>query len=167
MPKGLAYAMASHAVEVEVDPKTARVRINRYIVVNDCGRAVNPMMVEGQIMGGVAHGIGNALYEWMGYDENAQPVTTNFGEYLLVTAPEVPRIEVKLLEYPSTLNPIGVKGVGEAGTVPAAAAIVSAIENALAPFGITIGETPILPSRLFELLAPYRQQSGTTNARPQ
>jgi carbon-monoxide dehydrogenase large subunit len=164
MPKGLAYAMASHAVEVEVDPRTARVRINRYIVVNDCGRAVNPMMVEGQILGGVAHGIGNALYEWMGYDENAQPVTTNFGEYLLVTAPEVPRIDVKLLEYPSTLNPIGVKGVGEAGTVPAAAAIVSAVENALTPFGVSIGETPILPSRLFELLAPYRQQSSASGA---
>lgn len=160
MPEGLAYAMATHAVEVEVDPLTARVRILRYIVANDCGRAVNPMMVEGQIVGGAAHGIGNALYEWMGYDENAQPITTNFGEYLMVTAPEVPRIEVKILEYPSMLNPIGVKGVGEAGCVPAAAAILSAVENALEPFGIIVGETPMLPSRLFDLLSERQGLAG-------
>ena len=145
--------MATHAVEVDVDPMTAGVRIARYIVVNDVGRAVNPMMVEGQIVGGAAHGIGNALYEWMGFDDNAQPTTTNYGEYLLVTATELPRIEVKILEYPSKLNPLGVKGVGEAGCVPAAAAIVSAVENALEPFGISIGEAPILPNRLYELIS--------------
>ncbi|MEW6454996.1 MAG: xanthine dehydrogenase family protein molybdopterin-binding subunit [Pseudomonadota bacterium] len=151
--KSLTYAMATHAVEVEVDPLTAHVQICRYIVANDCGRAVNPMMVEGQIVGGAAHGIGNALYEWMGFDDNAQPITTNFGEYLLLTATELPRIEVKMLEFPSTLNPLGVKGVGEAGCVPAAAAIISAIENALEPFGVVVGETPLLPSRLFDLLS--------------
>jgi len=163
MPSGLAYAMASHAVEVEVDPDTAHVRILRYIVVNDCGRAVNPMMVEGQIVGGTVHGIGNALYELMGFDQNAQPITTNFGEYTLVTAPEVPRIEVRILEYPSTLNPIGVKGVGEAGCVPAAAAILSAVENALEPFGAVISETPMLPLQLFDLIAsvPERAVTGT------
>jgi carbon-monoxide dehydrogenase large subunit len=153
MPNGLAYAMATHAVEVDVDPLTARVRILRYIVVNDCGRAVNPMMVEGQIVGGAVHGIGNALFEWMGFDDNAQPITTNFGEYHLVTATEIPRIEVKLLEFPSTLNPLGIKGVGEAGCVPAAAAVVSAVENALEPFGIVVEEAPLLPSRLFDLLS--------------
>lgn len=153
MSHGLTYAMATHAVEVEVDPRTAAVRIVRYVVVNDCGRAVNPMLVEGQIVGGTAHGIGNALYEWMGFDDNAQPITTNFGEYLLVTATELPRIEVKILEFASKLNPIGVKGVGEAGCVPAAAAIVSAVENALEPFGVVVGEAPLLPCRLFELLS--------------
>ena len=96
----------------------------------------------------------------MGYDENAQPITTNFGEYLMVTAPEVPRIEVKILEYPSMLNPIGVKGVGEAGCVPAAAAILSAVENALEPFGIIVGETPMLSSRLFDLLSERQGQAG-------
>lgn len=156
MPDGLTYAMASHAVEVEVDVATAHVKILRYVVVNDCGRAVNPMMVEGQIVGGVAHGIGNALYEWMGYDDQAQPITTNFGEYLLVTAPEMPRVEVKLLEYPSILNPLGVKGVGEAGCVAAAAAILSAVENALAALGVTISETPMPPSTLFELIRDAR-----------
>lgn len=152
MPDGLTYAMGCHAVEVEVNAATCAVKINRYIVVNDCGRAVNPRIVEGQIRGGVAHGIGNALYEWMGYDETGQPTTTNLGEYLLVTAPEVPRIEIKLLEYPSLLNPLGVKGVGEAGCVPAAATILSAVENALSPHGVIVSETPLVPTRVFELM---------------
>ena len=148
--------MASHAVEVEVDPQTAHVKINRYIVVGDCGKAVNPMMVEGQIAGGAVHGIGNALFEWMGYDKSAQPITTNFGEYLLVTAPEVPPIEVRIFEFPSRSTPSGVKGVGEAGCVPAAAAVISAVENALEPFDIVIKETPLLPARLFQLLLGSR-----------
>lgn len=152
MPKGLTYALGCHAVEVEVDPATCGVRILRYVAVNDCGRAVNPRLVEGQIVGGVAHGIGNALYEWMQYDETGQPTTTNLGEYLLVTAPEVPRIEVTLLEYPSALNPIGVKGVGEAGCVPAAPAILSAVEDALSPFGAVVAQTPLTPARMFDLI---------------
>ncbi len=155
MPDALTYGMATHAVEVEVDPATAAVRVLRYVVANDCGRAVNPMIVEGQIVGGVAHGIGNALFEWVGYDADAQPITTNFGEYLLATAPELPHIEVALLEFPSPLNPLGVKGVGEAGCIPAAAAIVAAVEHALEPFAIRIDETPILPSRLFALLGGH------------
>ena len=96
------------------------------------------MIVEGQIVGGVAHGIGNALFEWMGYDDGAQPITTTFADYLMPGATEVPRIEVKLAEFPSPLNPLGVKGVGESGCVPAAGAIISAVENALAPFGVRI-----------------------------
>src|SRR5579864_285291 len=138
LPSALTYGMGCHAVEVEVDVETGAVKIRKYVVVNDSGRVVNPMIVEGQLVGGVAHAIGNTLFEWMGYNEAAQPVTTTFAEYLLPTAPEVPRIDVKLVEYPSPLNPLGVKGVGEAGCVPAAAAIVSAIENALAPFRVRI-----------------------------
>jgi carbon-monoxide dehydrogenase large subunit len=94
----------------------------------------------------------------MGYDEAAQPVTTTFADYLLPSATEVPRIELKLAEFPSPLNPLGVKGVGESGCVPAAAAIVSAIENALAPFGVRISEYPVTPARLFALLASCRRQ---------
>jgi carbon-monoxide dehydrogenase large subunit len=160
VPDALTYGMATHAVEVEVDPATAAVRVLRYVVANDCGRAVNPMIVEGQIVGGVAHGIGNALLEWVGYDADAQPITTNFAEYLLPTAPDLPRIEVTLLEFPSPLNPLGVKGVGEAGCIPAAAAIVAAVENALAPFGIRVDETPILPARLFALLGRLTEAAG-------
>ncbi len=127
-------------------------RILRYVVVNDSGRLINPMIVEGQIVGGVAHGIGNALLEWMGYDDQAQPITTTFADYLLPGATDVPNIELTLVEYPSPLNPLGVKGVGESGCVPAAGAIISAIENALSPFGVRIEEYPVTPSRLFKLL---------------
>jgi carbon-monoxide dehydrogenase large subunit len=158
MPTSLTYGLGSHAVELEVDIETARIRLLNYVVVADCGRAVNPMIVEGQLVGGAAHGIGNAIFEWMGYDENAQPITTTFGEYLLATAPEMPPIAVRLLEFPSPLNPLGVKGVGEAGCVPAAAAIVSAIEHALAPFKLRLDETPILPARLFALIMAARQE---------
>ena len=105
--------MGCHAVEVEVDIETGRVRILRYVVVNDAGRLINPMIVAGQLVGGTAHGIGNALYEWMGYDDDAQPLTTTFAEYLLATATEMPKIELRYLESPSPLNPLGVKGVGE------------------------------------------------------
>jgi carbon-monoxide dehydrogenase large subunit len=128
------------------------VRILRYVVVNDSGRAINPMIVEGQVVGGAVHGIGNALYEWRGYDAGAQPVTTTFADYLLTSATEAPPVEVVLAEYPSPLNPLGVKGVGEAGCVPAAAAIVSAVEHALAPFGVRIEEYPITPARLVAMM---------------
>lgn len=156
MPAGLAYSNASHCAEVEVDVGIGSVRIKRYVVVSDCGRLINPMIVEGQIVGGVVHGIGNALLERMAYDENAQPLTTNFGEYLLPTATELPRIEVITHISPSPLNPLGVKGVGECGVIPAAAAIMSAIENALEPFGVRITETPLFPERLLELIEAGR-----------
>jgi carbon-monoxide dehydrogenase large subunit len=152
MPSALTYGGGCHAVEVEVDIDTCGVTILRYVVVNDSGRLINPMIVEGQIVGGVAHGIGNALFEWMGYDDAAQPLTTTFADYLLPGAIDVPTIEVKLVEFPSPLNPLGVKGVGEAGCVPAAGAIVSAIEHALAPFGVRIEEYPVTPARLFALI---------------
>jgi carbon-monoxide dehydrogenase large subunit len=148
MPAGLAYSNASHCVEVEVDIETGQVRILRYAVVSDCGRLINAMVVEGQIVGGVAHGIGNALFDRMVYDDNAQPLTTNFADYLLPTAPEMPSIEVLTHRSPSPLNPLGVKGVGECGVVPATAAIVSAIEDALKPFGVRLSETPLLPEHI-------------------
>jgi carbon-monoxide dehydrogenase large subunit len=156
LPSALTYGMGCHAVEVEIDVETGSVRILRYVVVNDSGRLINPMIVEGQLAGGTVHGIGNSLFEWMGYDENAQPVTTTFADYLLPTATEVPKIEVHFLECPSPLNPLGVKGVGESGCVPAAGAIIAAVENALSPFGVTITEYPVTPARLFALIAAAR-----------
>lgn len=152
VPHALTYGIGCHAVEVEVEADTCAVRILKYAVVNDSGRVINPMIVEGQIVGGVVHAIGNALFEWMGYDDSAQPVTTNFADYLLATATEVPNVEVKFAEYPSPLNPLGVKGVGETGCVPAAAAIISAIEHALSPFDVRIAEYPVTPASLFKLL---------------
>ena len=96
------------------------------------------------------------LFQWMAYDDAAQPLTTTFAEYLLPSATEVPDIEFKPLDFPTPLNPLGVKGVGEVGCVPAGAAIISAVENALEPFGIRIAEIPLLPPRLFSLMASVR-----------
>jgi carbon-monoxide dehydrogenase large subunit len=153
IPPALTYGMGCHAVELEVDIDTCGVHILRYVVVNDSGRVINPMIVAGQIVGGVAHGIGNALFELMAYDDQAQPMTTTFADYLLPGSMEVPNIELKLAEFPSPLNPLGVKGVGESGCVPATGAIVSAIESALKPFGVRIEEYPVTPPRLFKLLS--------------
>ena len=157
LPSALTYGMGCHAVEVEVDIETGGVRILRYVVVNDSGRLINPMIVEGQLVGGAVHGIGNSLYEWMGYDDSAQPLTTTFADYLLTSAAEVPTIEVHYLECPSPLNPLGVKGVGESGCVPAAGAIIAAVEDALSPFGVTIGEYPVTPAKVFALIAAARK----------
>lgn len=158
MPEGLAYSFGTHAAEVEVDPGTGQVRFLRYVIVSDCGRLINPQIVDGQIKGGAAHGIGNALFERMSYDENAQPVTTNFGEYLLPSAPEIPQIELTHRETPSPLNPLGVKGVGEVGTIPVTAAVVAAVEDALSPFEIRLDDIPVTPDRLVELITASRTQ---------
>jgi aerobic carbon-monoxide dehydrogenase large subunit len=155
----MAHANGAAVVEVEVDVETGHVKITRFVGLHDCGRIINPILVEGQILGGTAHGIGNALYEWMGYDENAQPVTTNYGEYLLVTATEMPYVENHYRQTPSPLNPLGVKGVGECGVVPVAAAIASAVEDALRPFGVHITQTPIFPAQLVALIDEARAKS--------
>jgi carbon-monoxide dehydrogenase large subunit len=148
----LAYSNACHVAEVEVDIETGAVAIVRYAAIQDAGRRVNPMIVEGQIHGGIAHGIGNALFEWMGYDAAGQPVTTTFADYLLPTATEVPKIETLYKESPSPRNPLGVKGVGELGVIPAAAALISAIEDALSPFNVHIAQMPIMPHELVEMI---------------
>ena len=148
----MAYANGSAVAEVDVDIETGAVRVLRYVLAHDCGRILHPAIVDGQVLGGAAHGIGNALYEWMGFDENGQPVTTNFGEYLLVTATEMPPVDLIHVESPSPLNPLGVKGVGECGVVPAPAAIISAIEDALTPFGVHITRTPVFPPEIVALI---------------
>lgn len=152
-PAQAAYCSGTHVVEVEVDIGTGAVSIVNYSVAHDCGNVINPLVVDGQVQGGVAHGIGNALLEWMRYDENAQPLTTSFADYLLPMATDVPECRIAHIETPSPLNPIGVKGAGEGGTIPAAAAIVAAIENALKPFDVRFAETPIVPDRIVEALS--------------
>ena len=154
-PEQSVYSNGTHVAEVEVDIETGAVAILRYTVAHDCGRVINPMVVDGQVVGGVAHGIGNALLERMVYDENAQPLSATFAYYLLPLATDVPRVDLVHLETPSPLNPLGVKGAGEGGTIPAIAAIVAAVENALAPFGVTIAEAPITPQRIVELLGEH------------
>ncbi|GAA4344266.1 xanthine dehydrogenase family protein molybdopterin-binding subunit [Pigmentiphaga soli] len=157
----LAYANAFHVCEVEVDDETGMVRVLRYLALQDSGRLVNPRLVEGQIHGSVAHGIGNALLEHMRYDGQGQPLTTTFADYLLPTATDVPPIDVLLHETPSPLNPLGVKGAGECSVLPVGAAIAAAIEDALADVGAKVEELPISPARLLELI----RQAGADGTR--
>jgi CO/xanthine dehydrogenase Mo-binding subunit len=141
-----------HAMIVEVDPDTMLVKILRYVVVHDAGKIVHPVIVEGQIQGGVAHGIGNCFYEQLVWDENGQMLNASLMDYLLPTALDVPTVEITHQETPSPLNPLGVKGVGEAGAIPTGAAFAQAVEDALAGTGIEILEIPLSPSRLFALV---------------
>jgi aerobic carbon-monoxide dehydrogenase large subunit len=157
----LAYANSCHVVEVEVDIETGGVRIARYAAIQDSGRRVNPLIVEGQVHGGIAHGVGNGLFEWMGYDAAGQPVTTTLADYLLPTATDLPRFETLYKETPSPHNPLGVKGVGELGVIPVGAALISAIEDALSPFNVRIAQMPVMPHELVELIA--RGKNETTS----
>jgi carbon-monoxide dehydrogenase large subunit len=154
-PEQSVYSNGTHVAEVEVDIETGAIKIVRFTVAHDCGRVINPLVVDGQVVGGVAHGVGNALLERMVYDENAQPLTTHFGEYLLPLATDVPHVDLVHLETPSPFNPLGIKGAGEGGTIASIAAILSAVENALEPFGVTLAEAPITPQRIVELLGEH------------
>jgi carbon-monoxide dehydrogenase large subunit len=152
MPPAMTYANGTHVAEVEVDPETGRAWITRYVVVHDCGRMINPMMVEGQVHGAIAHGVGATLYEWMHFDMAGQPLTVTFADYMLPTSDAVPPIEVHHMESPTPLNPLGVKGAAESGTIGAPATIVSAIEDALRPLKIRIADLPVTPARLLALI---------------
>jgi len=122
------------------------------VVQHDCGTLINPTIVEGQIYGGVAQGIGGAFYERIVYDATGQPLTTSFMDFLMPTAMEVPEIEIVHTETPSPLNPLGVKGVGEAGAILVPALIAEAVDDALAPFGVRVREMPLSPARITELI---------------
>ena len=151
-PAGLTYTNGTHVVEAEVDIATGAVRLNRYIVIHDCGRVINPRIVEGQVHGAVVHGIGMTLFEWMRFDAAGQPLSVTYADYLLPSADVVPRIEIHHMETPTPLNPLGVKGAAESGTIAAPAAIVSAIEDALRPLDVRVEELPVVPPRLLALI---------------
>ncbi|HEV8643789.1 MAG TPA: aerobic carbon-monoxide dehydrogenase large subunit [Methylomirabilota bacterium] len=161
-PPQATFASGCHAVIVEVDVATGSLTILRYVVQHDCGTIVNPTVVEGQIRGGVAQGIGGAFYERIVYDERGQPLTTSFMDFLIPTAMEVPEIEICHTETPSPLNPLGVKGAGEAGAIPVPAVIAEAIDDALAPLGVRVREMPLDPGRLLALIDAARPSRGFT-----
>lgn len=157
-PKYGATASGAVAMIVEVDPETMLVEIKRFVIAHDCGTLLNPMIVEGQIHGGVSMGIGQSFYEQLIYDENGQLLNASFMDYLLPRSTDMPpRIEIAHLETLSPLNPIGSKGVGEAGAIPTPAAFVQAVEDALGDYQVEILETPLSPNRLFELLQAAHQ----------
>ncbi len=146
-----ATASGCHACILEVDPETFQVKILKYVVVHDCGVVINPLLVDGQVHGGVAQGVGNAFYEQLVYDDNGQLLNASFMDFLLPTALDVPRVEVGHEETVSPLNALGTKGAGEAGAIPVGALFAQAVENALAIPGLEILEIPLKPSRLWEL----------------
>jgi carbon-monoxide dehydrogenase large subunit len=147
-PSASAWASGCHAAYIRVDPKTFRLEILKYVVVHDCGRVINPLVVQGQIEGGVAQGIGGAFYERLAYDDEGQLRNASFMEFLMPYATEIPAIEIDHIETPSPLNPLGIKGAGEAGVIPVGAVIASAVEEAL---GVPITEMPLSPLKLFDL----------------
>ena len=146
------YTNAVHVAVVDVDPGTGAVKLLRYLVAHDCGKLINPVIVEGQIHGGVAQGVGGGLLEEMVYDEQAQLLTGTFMDYLVPTAMELPAIETVHLEYPSPRNPLGIKGIGEGGAISPPAAIANAVEDALSPWGVRVTRTPLGPSVVLGLL---------------
>lgn len=139
------FSNGTAVVEVEVDRETGGVVLKHCTFAHDCGRMINPLLVEGQILGGAVHGIGNALFERMSFDAEGQPLSMNYGEYLLPTATEIPPFDIVHVETPSPANPLGAKGVGESGTIPLAAAVIAAVENALRDDGVVFSHHPITP----------------------
>jgi aerobic carbon-monoxide dehydrogenase large subunit len=151
-----ATASGVHAMVLEIDPDTMLVTVRDYVVVHDCGRVLNPLIVDGQVHGGVAQGIGNAFYEQLVYDDAGQLLNASFMDFLLPTALDVPRVKVAHLETPSPLNELGSKGAGEAGAIPVGALFAQALEDALRLPGLEICEIPLHPSRLWELVEAAR-----------
>ena len=152
VPSQLVFANAAHCCLVEVDPGTGGVKILAYAVVHDCGRELNPLIVEGMVHGSTAHGIGAALLEAFRYDERGQLLTSTFMDYLKPTALDVPAIDVGRLEHPSPYTPLGAKGVGEGGAIPAPAAVANAVEDALNSYGVTVRTLPITPEQVWRWL---------------
>jgi aerobic carbon-monoxide dehydrogenase large subunit len=151
-PDNFVFPFGAHACVVDVDPETGKVRVVRYVAVDDCGPAVNPMLIDGQIHGGVVHAIGQALYEQVAYDGDGQLVTGTFVDYALPTAAELPNFETDRTETPSPVNSLGVKGIGEAGTIAATPAVTSAVLDALAPLGVEWVDMPLTPRRVWEAI---------------
>jgi aerobic carbon-monoxide dehydrogenase large subunit len=156
---------ATHAVMLEVDRETWAVRILRYVVADDCGRVINPLIVDGQIEGGVAQGVGGALLEEIVYNDLGQLLTGTLMDYLVPSAPELPNVEAHHLETESQATLGGFRGVGESGTIGAPAAIANAIADALAPEGVEPSELPLTPERIFQLFSRAREASSGSRTR--
>ena len=151
-------ASGVHAMILEVDTETMMVEIKRYVAVHDCGNIINPLIVDGQMHGGIAQGIGNAFYEKIVYDENGQLLSASLMDYLLPTSMEIPPFELDHVETASPSNPLGVKGAGEAGAIPVAPLFMQAVEDALADYNLEILEAPLSPNRLFELMQEAKEK---------
>jgi carbon-monoxide dehydrogenase large subunit len=162
-PATVTWAFGTQAAVVDVDVESCRVRLLAYVVVHDPGRAINPAIVEGQLQGGAVQGLAAGLLEELVYDEGGQLLSGSFMDYAIPKCDDVPSIPVALTEHRSVINPLGVKGVGESGAIPGAAAIVNAVEDALAEFNVILREAPATPIRIWQALQDARR---TTNPSP-
>jgi carbon-monoxide dehydrogenase large subunit len=158
-PIDIAYSYATHAAVIEVDVATGLLQFHRYVVVHDCGTVINPAVVDGQVVGGTAQGIGGAVLEELVYGDDGQLLTTSFMDYLLPSSSDVPPIVLDHTETPSPHVPGGMKGVGEGGAIGPPAAVANAVEDALRPFGVEVTETPLSPGRVWALIAAARQRA--------
>jgi 2-furoyl-CoA dehydrogenase large subunit len=154
----LTYSYQSHAAVIEMDPETGKFKILKYAIVDDCGKQINPMIVEGQVHGAAAHGIGAAMYENFEYDDDGQLKSSTLVDYLVPTALEIPDLMTESMETPSLFAPRGIKGVGEGGGTPISA-IANAVEDALTPFGIEISDSHQNPQRIYELIVAKRKKA--------
>jgi len=151
-PQNFSFPHGTHLCATEVDSETGQVKIRSYVAVDDVGRVVNPAIVEGQVHGGIAQGLGQALYEEAVYDEDGNLLTTTMADYLLPSAADLPVFVTGRTETPSTTNPLGVKGVGEAGTIASTPAVVNAIVDALRPAGVRDVTMPCSPERVWRAI---------------
>jgi CO/xanthine dehydrogenase Mo-binding subunit len=152
-PPHATWACGVHGAIIEVDPAMCTIDIQKYVCVHDCGNMINPMIVEGQVLGGIAQGMGGACYEHLDYDEEGNLQNASFMDFLVPYATEVPKVEVLHLQTPSPLNPLGVKGVGEAGCIAVAAVVASGVEDALKPFGVPrLHTVPLTPNMIHAAL---------------
>jgi carbon-monoxide dehydrogenase large subunit len=151
-PENFVFPFGAHAAVVDVDPDTGKVSVVRYVAIDDCGPAINPLLIDGQVHGGVVHGLAQALYEQVVYDSDGQLVTGTFVDYALPTAAEFPQFETDRTETPSPVNSLGVKGVGEAGTIAASPTVVNAVVDALRPLGVSYIDMPLTPMRVWQAI---------------
>ena len=151
-PENFVFPFGAHACVVDVDAETGKVEVVRYVAVDDCGPAINPLLIDGQVHGGITHGLGQALFEQIHYNADGQLVTGTFVDYALPTAAELPSYELDRTETPSPVNSLGVKGVGEAGTIASSAAVTNAVIDALRPLGVDYINMPLTPVRIWEAI---------------
>jgi len=153
------FSYATHAAVVAVDPLTGLIEVLDYGVAEDCGTVVNPMIVDGQIRGGVIQGIGTALYEEIPYDDQGQPLAATFADYLMPGAAEMPAIKIAHLHTPTPYTEYGMKGMGEGGAIGPPAAIANAVRDALGPLGAELNETPMTPRRVLAAIRTARKRT--------
>ena len=159
-PVNFTFPFGTHVSVVEVDPDTGQVKILRYVAVDDAGNIINPLVFDGQVHGGIAHGIGQALLEWGQFDEDGRPITASFMEYTMPRASHLPSFETQVQVTPCPHNPLGAKGIGEAGTIAASPCIVNAVVDALAPLGIRHLDMPLTPPRVWRAIQEARARQG-------